>query len=369
MVVLLWSCKDHGGTAIYDVVIDSGTVMGPPPPPKLRSSVTFIMGNDNSGFNQYYTLASHYYRSPGDDHTDIVIDHLSSLSQVLDWLRLNPAPDSLPYGLVNIVSHGNEFIDLQMKVTPRGERTSPASLQKALDESLLSPPDSSVIDSRTLIFLHGCAVGQNQPLLDALALAFGGNAKVMASKLFEYYAYLSSNKNPQSIRHYYARTWYAFQHPDSSFDEKVILKQLRSRYPSDTTHWREGLRRRFQDNPTQIYHYSFVVPCSYSEFYDTPTDMPSVNTKQKRRQWIENHEDFKELLSLTHIPMNYFQVKFYRQTMVSDDNHIYYGLRVKARSLVICLIQPITVFDTTLGIPFAPFRPSISDSSIFAFSK
>ena len=363
-VVSLQACKGRGDTSPLPVA----DTLAQPCDTIPRISVTFIMGRDNSAYNPYYSLANQYYRLNPDERTEVVVDSLTALSQVLDWLRLHPADNGLPYGLVNLVTHGNEFIDLQMTVTPDGQRTSVESLRQAMADSLLLPPDSTVIDRHTLIYLHGCAVGQNQSLLDALAQAFGNRATVQASKLFEYYAYLSSNHNPQSIRHYFARTWYAFYHPDSNYNEASLLQQLRHRYPADTTHWREGLHRRLQENPSQLYHYSFIVPCLWDEVYASPADMPLVNTRTRRCQWVADNADFRSLLARTQIPQNYFQVKFYRRTYILSDDSLAFGLHVKARAGVICLIQPLVVEDTA-GNPYTPFTPLINDTAVFAFSQ
>lgn len=368
--VSLFSCKGRGDTAVDTpeadtvVVEEVDTVTDTVP----RTSITFILGEDNSTYNQYYTLANHYYRLSREDRTDVVVENLTALSQVLDYLRKHPADNGRPYGLVNLVSHGNEFIDLQATVTPWGGRLSPQTLCEALRKKKLVPPDSMVADSLTVVFLHGCAVGQNQALLDGLAEAFGGRAMVKASKLFEYYAYLSRNQNPGSVRRYFARTWYAFYHPDSAFDEKGLVRQLRRRYPHDTTHWREGLRRRFQDNPSEVYHYSFIVPCSYTEVYGAKEDLPNVNSRSRREQWIAEHPDYKALLAITNIPEKYFQTKFYRQTFQAEGDSLLYGLRVKARAGVVCLIQPLVTTDAA-GYPYAPYRPAEDDTLIFAYSR
>lgn len=334
-----------------------------------RTDVTFILGRDQSAYNQYYDMANHYYRLDPDEHTETVVDNLTSLKEVIDWLNMHP--DTLnhrPYGQINLVSHGNEFIDLQATITPRGERISAGALFQALDNNTLPLLDSGIVDSLTLVFLHGCAVGHNQRLLDALAKAFGNRATVKASKLFEYYAYLSPNHNPSSIRHYYARIWYAFYNPDSTADEASLVRQLRQNYPNEKVDWRQGLRRRFQNNPSELYHQSFIVPCRYSEYYAHPEDKPSVGSKKKRRQWVERHADFQALLDSTHVPHEFFQIKFYRLTTLDDNDNIITGLEAKARAGVLCLIQPLLAPDSLLG-PYAPFVPSFDDTTIFAFSR
>ena len=364
-VVSLLSCKGRGDAVVVsetdtvDEVVD--TIQ--------RTSITFIMGEDNWAYNQYYTLANYYYRMSREERTEVVVEGLHSLSQVLEYLQNNPPENGMPYGLVNVVSHGNEFVDLQMKVVPKGVRTSAESIYEALIDGKIVPPDSSVVDSLTTVYLHGCAVGQNYALLALLARAFGEGhgVTVKASKMFEYYAYLSGNKNPQSVRHYFARTWYAFYHPDSVMDEDMMERQLRRRYPDDTTNWRDGLRRRFQDNPSQLYHYSFEVPCTYEEVYGVGEKPASVNSPQLRRQWLAKHPDFVGLMAQTHIPQQYFQMKYYRSTYFLEDDELVYGLVVKARAGVVCLIQPLTVIDS-LGNPFMPYRPEDADTTIFAYA-
>ena len=365
-VVSLLSCKGSGDTVPVPVADVGDTV---PSDTVRRSSITFIMGKDNSSYNPYYTLAGYYYRLSREDRTEVVVDSLTALSQVLDYLCSHPTENGLPYGLINIVSHGNEFVDLQMKVTPKGSRSSAETLFEALAEGMLVPPDGGVVDSQTVVFLHGCAVGNNQMLLNVLARAFGdrNGVKVKASRLFEYYAYLSRNKNPMSVRHYYARTWYAFYHPDSVMDESKMVRQLKKRYPDDTTHWREGLRRRFQDNPSELYHYSFEVPCTYEEVFGVGEKFPEVSGSRQRRQWLAEHPEFVGLMALTHVPQQYFQMKFYRSTYILQNDELVYGLVVKARAGVVCLIQPLTETDTA-GNLYMPYRPDEGDSSIFAYS-
>lgn len=366
-VVSLLSCKGRGDAVVVaeaeaDTAVEAVDTMS-------RTSITFIMGEDNWAYNQYYTLANHYYRMSREERTEVVVEGLHSLSQVLEYLQNNPPENGMPYGLVNVVSHGNEFVDLQMKVVPKGVRTSAESIYEALIDGKIVPPDSSVVDSLTTVYLHGCAVGQNHALMALLARAFGEGhgVTVKASKMFEYYAYLSGNKNPQSVRHYFARTWYAFYHPDSLMDEDKMVRQLRRRYPDDTTNWREGLRRRFQDNPSQVYHYSFEVPCSYEEVYGVGEKLASVGGPRWRRQWLAVHPDFAGLMAQTHIPQQYFQMKYYRSTYILEDDELVYGLVVKARAGVVCLIQPLTSTDS-MGNPFMPYRPEDADTTIFAYA-
>ena len=363
------ACKGGGEPAPppVDSVVDTLPTLEEQEP---RASVTFILGEDHSQFNQYYTLANHYYRLSSTERTEAVVTGLTSLQEVSLYLQKHPPANGRPYGLINLVSHGNEFVDMAMTVRRGGERTSAQRLREALRLHRLPVLDSTLVDSLTVVFLHGCAVGRNQELLNQLAKAFEGGkgVTVKAAKHFEYYAYLAANRNPQSIRHYYARVWYAFYHPDSVMTENDYVRQLNRRYPHDRVRWRKGLRCRFQQNPADCYHYSFEVPCTWDEVFESPSEMPMVGSRSLRKQWIEAHDDFRQLMAQSQVPEEYFQVKFFRRTYLVSDDSTALGLHVRAKAGVICLIQPLTVSDSS-GCNYLPFEPDPSDTTVFAFAR
>jgi hypothetical protein len=365
--VCFFSCNQKKKTSQQPVTIAEVEVMEDTLP---RTSITFILGHDKSEYNQYYTLAGHYYRLHEEDKTEIVIDSITSLSELCRYLSEHPPANNRPYGLINLVCHGNEFIDLSVLVTPNGLRTSVESIENAMRDSVFVPIDTNSIDSNTVIYVHACAIGNNQPLLTALSLAFGSKqngVKVTASKLFEYYAYLSKNKNPKSVRHYFAKVWYAFYHPDSTVREQEFIRQLKKRYPDEQIKWKEGFNRRFQSNPGEIYHFSFFVPVLWDEVYDDELSIPTLNTKDKKKKWLRNNKSLRSLILQTHIPLNCFQFKYYKQKYLQEDQEIYV-LRVKAKAGVICLVQPLLSENDSLKTLFVPFRPNQNDSLYFGFS-
>lgn len=336
-----------------------------------RTSITFILGQDNSEYNQYYSLANNYYRLSPEDKTEIVIDSIQSLLGVHNYISNHPPKNGRPYGLINLVSHGNEFLDLSVLIHPKGPRTSVTVLTKALEDSIFTPIDTAIMDRNSLIYLHGCGVGNNQKLLDKLSLAFGSEktgAKVKSSKLFEYYAYLTKNKNPKSIRRYFAKTWYAFYHPDSIPNTDGFVERLSEHYPDESIDWQDGVRKRFQSNPGDLYHFSFVVPVRWEEFYGEKSEVPLVNTKKRRNDWLMDNEPFLKLVEKTGVPLQYFQFKYYKPTYAREDKVIH-ALQVRAKSGVLCLIQPLIMENDSTKIQFLPFQPEESDTLFFGFSE
>ena len=336
-----------------------------------RTSITFILGKDNYQYNQYYTLAGHYYRLHPEDKTDIIIDNFTSIKEVWKYLKTHPSKNNRPYGLINLVSHGNEFLDLSTLVYPYGPRASVKTLQDAISDSILTPLDTTVLDDKSLIFLHGCAVGNNLDLLNELAKAFGAEqngVRVKASKLFEYYSYLSKNKNPQYIRHYYAKTWYAFYRPDSVPSNLMLASQFEERYPNDSINWHEGIMRRFQSNPGELYHFAFTVPAVWEDIYEDEALIPSVNTRQKRQNWIDNNQPFLDMLNKSGIPYENFQIMFYKHVYKRQSETLH-GLRIKARASIMCLVQPVLAESDSLRTLLVPYLPDDNDTDYFQFSE
>jgi len=335
-----------------------------------RTSITFILGKDEARSRYpYFSLANHYYRINDSDRTEIVIDTITSLLQVRNYLEQHPPKNGHPWGLINLVSHGNEFIDLSVKVLPNGSRTSTESLLKAIHDSVFIALDSNIVDVKSQIFLHGCAVGQNTGLLKTLGIAFGGNQnpiKVKASRLFEYYTYLSGNKNPQSIRHYYAKVWYGFYKIDSTPDENSLVKQFKMKYPNDKINWLEAIRRQYPSNPSEIYHINFGIPVIWEDFYAKSEQLPSLNTKLKQAKWFANNTDFQALIKKTQIPSAYFQIKFYKSVYKTETEN-YYSNKAKARAGVICIIKPLLSEDNIQKLRYSPFIPPANDTNYFGF--
>ena len=335
-----------------------------------RSSITFILGEDENSRNPYYSLANQYYRLSDSDKTEIVIDTIFSLLEVRNYLEEHCPENGRPWGLINLVSHGNEFIDLCVKVTPDGERASGESLMQAVSDSVFMPLDSEAADKKTLINLHGCAVGKNISLLNALGGAFGGNKRplrVKASKLFEYYSYPAQNKNPQMIRHYYAKVWYGFFKADSIPDANTLAEQFQEKYPADSMNWLDAIHRQTPSNPSQTYHMTMRIPVVWEDFYENKDQLPDWRTRKKQLKWLEEKAEFQELMKKTRIPEEYFDVKFYTLIYNADTGTVY-SSKLKARAGIICVIKPILGKEDSQNIKYPPFIPLAEDSSYFSFN-
>jgi hypothetical protein len=334
-----------------------------------RSNITFILGKDEGNHNPYYSLANQYYRVNDLEKTEVVIDTMISLLEVRNYLENHCPENGRPWGLINLVSHGNEFVDLSVFTTPVGCRVSPESLNEAIADSVLIPLDSTIVDSKTLFNLHGCAVGNNSELLNTLAVTFGGKsspAKVKASKLFEYYSYTGHNRDAKSIKHFYAKVWYAYYKADTIPDDSVLAEQLKAKYPADSMDWITALKRQYPANPSQAYHMSLNIPVVWEDFFESRDELPDLTTKKKQNAWIKSKREFLSLMNKTHIPREYFSIKFYRLNYDTDSSTIY-SSKIKAKAGVACIIKPVV--EANNAGDTAPFIPKPDDGEYFGYSK
>ena len=97
---------------------------------EVRKSITFILGEDKETDNTYYQEAMHYYRHNQNGKTDYVITHCRSLHEVKLYLTENKPINNNPWGLINLVAHGNHLLGLSVKITTDSKRTTSEHLRK-----------------------------------------------------------------------------------------------------------------------------------------------------------------------------------------------------------------------------------------------
>ena len=160
------------------------------PQPEVREAITFILGRDKNENNKYYEEATNYYAFNPEGKTEHLITNLRSLKEVIDFLKKYRPANGMPWGLVNLVSHGNQWMGLSAKVTPESKRSTSDRILEFIERKELTPVPKEILDEKSVIFIHGCGIGHNSHLLKTIATAFSGKENkvtVRASKLYEYY--------------------------------------------------------------------------------------------------------------------------------------------------------------------------------------
>ena len=155
--------------------------------PTPRAEVAFIGGTPNDfaepTTKQFFPLASKFWEGLKDNRRNE-----KSLQAIHSFLRddsdaAKARRNDLPWGRVNVVSHGNESTWFM-----RGRESDPeptgftsGNLPTA-DLGTFGSPREEEVDEQTLFIIRGCEIGNDTALLDAIKDKFGGRATVFAPR-------------------------------------------------------------------------------------------------------------------------------------------------------------------------------------------
>ena len=126
-----------------------------------RRSITFLLGADKND-QQYFSLAEAHFLFDHEEKTDAVVKSCRDLTALLEYL--NRETESSPWGIVNIVVHGNMWGGLSVPMWPDGERAYPKELFGAAINGAFPLLDTAAIDARTQVNVWACGIGNN-PLI------------------------------------------------------------------------------------------------------------------------------------------------------------------------------------------------------------
>ena len=318
-----------------------------------RESITFILGEDADAGNAYYREATLFYTKNDGGRTDYLVSSCRSLLEVRDYLEQHAPCNSKPWGLINLISHGNQWVGLSVKVTPHSRRATSQRLLQCVNEGTFSPLSDQVVDDDSEIFLHGCGLGNNPQLLEALAVAFGGrDAKplVRASNYFEYY---SSRRGPGDLiksQRYLAEAWFT-HHKHGQLPSKDVLSiEFRDKYPESSVSWVEALSREHPRFAGDYYHYTFEVPLK--AVIPVPEDDGVLESPEKRVEYITRQVKVAELLAEVGIPGDSFTWTAQKVYVDNEGGKRSPGLLVKGYCTMVAVVQALA--DENDGRPFQP---------------
>jgi hypothetical protein len=165
--------------------------------PTPRAEVAFIAGtardfpDDPVTFN-YFPIAERYWRRLQDNKKTGIL----TLASILKFIgstddKVVKARNGLPWGRINIVSHGAAANGSAafagtwfIRRVDDGDDPSDGLDASNLPGLNLGPsPSRKEVDEHTEIIIRGCEIGEDKALLNAIRDKFGGLAKVFAPKL------------------------------------------------------------------------------------------------------------------------------------------------------------------------------------------
>ncbi len=333
-----------------------------------RESITFILGDDTEEDNMFYKEAARYYQYDLIDRTEYMVNSCRSLTEVREYLLKHPPINNQPWGAINLVTHGNQWLGLSVKIAPGQKRTTEKSLKNALNNGVFIPLPNAVIDSSSELFVHGCAVGQNKNLLEAIGIVFRSNNEkplVRASLFFENYTSHEENGTVYNSKRYFAKTWFAYYKRGYRPGDIRISRQLKQRYPDADVNWRDVLKREGPRWPGDSYHYSFDVPVKWIVTYSDNESLPDISTDENKNLWLLDQDELLSVIESTEIPINKFIWRIKTIKYKCEDGTLIPAIRVKGYATVLCILMPLLSQNQNQINNYQPMVPGLYDTAYY----
>ncbi len=142
--------------------------------------VAFVTGSGSG----YFTAANAFMKSYADGTFG-----QSTVLEIREFLRTQASARGFgPWGEANVVSHGNAT---EWVILPKPGATNSHlrwwDIKDLQSDRAFTPSVSTELASGSKFIIRGCAIGNDQPLLDEIRTLFGGQTTVFAPKYLQYY--------------------------------------------------------------------------------------------------------------------------------------------------------------------------------------
>ena len=335
-----------------------------------RQSVTFILGEDEVGGNQYYTEAANFYRFNEEHRAEILVTHCRSLLEVRNFLEENKT-DVRPWGQVNLVVHSNEWEDMGVAVVPDGPRTSVATLSISVDSGLFLPVANNVLDNYSELMIYGCGLGNNERILSAIRDAFGGEddvkPQVRSSKYFVYYTSEKHNGMPFNCKRYFADFWHS-SYPSYYYPgDYIIARNLQNDNPQTKVDWNAALSRDKPRFPGDEFHMEFKIPLVWYVTYEDHTQRPILETDSAKLAWINEQDDIAMAAEQFNFSIDDFRWVVHKDVYEYEDGYREPALKAIGLCSIVCVLKPF-IDEDEQGIS-QPLEPNKNDKKFFGIAN
>ncbi len=317
-------------------------------------SITFIVGEDKSA-NKYYTYAAKYFRQHEMSENNKVIIAPLSFIEIMNYL--NTIPDNEKWDKINIISHGNSWTGLAVKIKKNGPRTTLESVMDAQSNGELPVLKNGIYDEHSRIILYACGLGLNEGLMYKLkeVLAADKSPIITSTKLFNIFS-----AGPTTSKHSLAYFYNSFYRPDRYLGKGNLEKQLRSRYPDVDIDWMAALKRKLPDYPGQAFSYKYHIPISWTEVYLAKADRPSLKSRSDIINWVLNQPEFLRLVEEYDIPLIKYQWSVQYLNYTNADGETRPAMRVKGKTTVVSVLKELVDPSTK-----ETYVPELNDEQYF----
>ncbi len=313
-------------------------------PAEERPSITFILGMDEDSTNAYYAEAKIFYQNDPAERTEFVVTECQSLLEMRDYLATHQAKTGIPWGRVNLVSHGNEWNGLSVAVLPDGKRTTVTTLAEAVGNKALLPLPDWVADACTEFHVESCGVGRDTSLLKALQYVLGDGGELPQMISSPYFIHYSSSKKAGQVvscRRALLEPWYAFYPKTYRPKNSVLAQRLQKSYPDTQLDWQAALARSASSQSTEPYSHEFDLPIVWVVAYPKGQELPNLEKWREQRIWLTQQPELLATLRDLGLTMNDFQWTFLKTKHQLDDRTEVPAIRAIGLCTVLTVLKPV----------------------------
>lgn len=262
-----------------------------------REGVVFILGTDDEDpASPMFRYAEAYVRKELPAQGVRLVTELRSLSEVREYLTAHPPSNGKPWGTIQWVVHGNGRGQMTLPMEPGGDPLSARKLKAALEHSELPPLPDRLLDAKSEVRIHGCAVGRDPELLHLISMALGGTDAerplVCASKLYTCYRMDPITHEP--VR-FLSDAWRLVNRRG----QRPPVQELRNRLldlPSSLD-VASALQRESPRFPGDVFSHSAPAHFRWTLVYRRREDCPDLSSPTHLRAWLQEQELFHRRLT------------------------------------------------------------------------
>lgn len=369
-LILLVSCNDRKGkpsstNRIEKMQIGASIADLAQIDTSQRESITFILGEDKDTQNPYYTEATKYYQYNISGKTTYLEIKCRSLVEVRNYL-VNHAPgNKKPWGLINLVSHGDQWLGLSVKVAPDSKRATLARLQEYVFNGTFSPLSDSIIDQQSEIAIHACGIGNNPEFIKTLGMVFKSTSfipEIRAPHLFEFYSTETNKAGEPESRQYMTQAWMISFKKGEQPGNIAICNMFHEKYPNDKIEWQDALNREHPRFGGDIYSYTFDIPVNLVINISSNDSIPDLSTTDKKLQWINQQSEIQNNLQTIQIPAEKFAWNLKSGFAKNKAGKRTPAIMVKGFCTMLCVLKPLLDNNISKGDIAKPLAPAKTDS-------
>lgn len=307
---------------------------------KQQPSITFLLGQDKEG-QHFFQLAEQHFLLDSTEKTDRVVKSCRSLYSMLEYLKTTPGQQ--PWGVINLVVHGNMWGGLSLPMWEEGERAYPKELFRAAMDGQFPVLPASSVDEKTRVNIWACGIGKNPLINLALEMLFtnedGVAADIYASPDFVVFREVAGREAPVRLNLSY---WPYFFRSGYRPSETEISRQLAMQYPDAAVAWKQALQTENPESDQAVFFNEFKVPVVWTVLYPDKNSRPDIGTDEQKMHWIKNQSQLMQKVKDLEIPLEKYHWTVNKILYQHPDGRMQPAIKAIGLCTVLCVLGPST---------------------------